>query len=84
MDFDREALRGIFQALTHHERYDIEERCARMGVPVSSPILDEHLPLVQRAMVDLGYIMSFKVSDMQAAADEYEDICKAQELMKCE
>jgi hypothetical protein len=82
MHFSREALRGIFDALSEAERSDLlvifrkQVRMNRYGT-----VIDADLPVVQQVMMDHGYILPFEGKVTDAGAIEYEDIMAAQEIM---
>lgn len=81
MEFDTEALNGIVECLDPAERDRLEKYCRKLGYfkyRIGSPT---RLALGLRGLVDLGHVVSFEVSPMEIAADEYDEIMQAEELI---
>jgi hypothetical protein len=83
MIFDRESLRGIFNALSGVEQQIIVEACDQRNIRRDDDwyVIDDDLHIVQEVMVELGYISSFEVPLSEQWAEEYEEIMAIQELI---
>ncbi len=89
MHFSREALKGIWEALSSYEKYLLEKALVRKNVKFNSmgmvhSAFEDDLPLVQGTMIELGYIVPFHKAVTEDGAEEYEYIMQLQELMKRE
>jgi hypothetical protein len=83
MTFDREALRGIFAALSSAEQQVIGDACDQRNIRRDQNwyVIDDDLHIVQEVMVELGYIASFEVPLSEQWAEEYEEIMAIQDLV---
>ena len=86
MHFNREALRGIYEALPSNDKILLEKTLIRKNVHfnIMGQVHDDYLPLVQETMIELGYIVPFHKGVTEDGAEEYEHIMQLQELMKRE
>jgi hypothetical protein len=82
MHFDREALRGIYLALEDVDQYDVYRACVHLDFdPDDGHIADASLPQFVEIMVAKGHIMPFDIPNYVIAAEEYDDIMLAMEIM---
>jgi hypothetical protein len=81
MHFDREALRGIYYALDNADQLDVYLACAHLGFDVYNRIDDASLPQFVEIMVAKGHIMPFDIPNYILAAEEYDDIMLAMEMV---
>jgi hypothetical protein len=83
MEFDRESLRGIYDALPVSDRDIIARACYRRKVKVdyANIVTDEYLYVVVEVMVELGYIKTYDIPASELAAEEYLEILASQDLM---
>jgi hypothetical protein len=85
MHFSREALKGIYDALTEVEKLEIWDTCSNRNeeiILISGHVVDECLPTVVKVMVELGHIMPFETAPTTAGAEEYDEMLAAQALMR--
>lgn len=83
MHFDREALRGIYNALSPPERLEISCACEKRDVRTFTTgiIVDDDLHIVEEIMIELGYIVPIEYT-MHAGAAEYDEIMQIMESIK--
>lgn len=81
--FDRKALKGIYYALPCADKAAIALACYNRNVRLNAQrnVCDDDLHIVQEIMVDLGHIVPFDVPPCGQAAEEYDEIMAAQELV---
>ena len=85
MHFDREALKGIYEALSEAERESLDWRLiwnSNIRLGLERLIVDEDLHIVQEEMVKLGFIVEFETPAIEVAAEEYEEIMRSLELVR--
>lgn len=82
MLFDLEALRGIYYALSEHDRSAVEGYCGANGIVELEYNDDRRLEIVYNALVSLGHIIPPPSPDpTDVGAAEYQDAMNALALM---